>query len=216
MDDQDIAIALGRRADELAPDLDTDSAWERVARRGGARRRWRAAVTAVGTAAAAVVVVVVMITVAGGGRETVRAPATQVVVPTTAPSSPPAPTEALTTPTTVPSAPGPTSTPVMPATTLETTAGQTTSPPVATTAPPVIAPPASTSTYNANGGAITVRLTGSQIALASDPVPTSGWSGRIDDNGPDRVRVRFEMGDQRSEIRVDLVDGQLVPRITEG
>ena len=43
-----------------------------------------------------------------------------------------------------------------------------------------------------------------RVALVADPVPSGGFSVRIDDNGPDRVRVRFEKDDQRSEIRVDL------------
>ena len=66
------------------------------------------------------------------------------------------------------------------------------------------------------GGSITVRVADGQISLVGDRrTPTAGWSTRIDDNGPDRVRVRFELDDRRSEIRVDLIDGEPVERITE-
>ncbi len=61
-----------------------------------------------------------------------------------------------------------------------------------------------------------MRLAGGAIALAGDPSPRAGYSVRIDDNGPDRVRVRFESDAGRSEIRVDLQGGELVPEIIEG
>ena len=51
--------------------------------------------------------------------------------------------------------------------------------------------------------------------LATAPTPSPGFTPSVDDNGPDRVRVRFERDDQRTEIRVDLEDGRLVPRIDE-
>ena len=46
-------------------------------------------------------------------------------------------------------------------------------------------------------------------------MPAPGWSYRVDDDGPTRVRVRFERDGQRSEIRVDLEGGGLVPEIIE-
>ena len=64
--------------------------------------------------------------------------------------------------------------------------------------------PARSTTFDSSGGSITVRLAGGAIALAGDPSPSAGYSVRIDDNGPDRVRVRFESDAGRSEIRVDL------------
>ena len=60
-----------------------------------------------------------------------------------------------------------------------------------------------------------MRLADGRIVLAGDPVASDGWTVRIDDNGPTRVRVRFEAGSQRSEIRVDLEDGSLVPLISD-
>ncbi len=60
-----------------------------------------------------------------------------------------------------------------------------------------------------------VTSTGGAVALAVDPSPSSGWTYRIDDDGPTRVRVRFERDGQRSEIRVELRDGRLVPEIIE-
>ncbi len=229
MDDDDLAAALRGHADALTTDLDVDAAWRDVAHRARARRRWRSAATTLGVAAAAVAVIVGVVAVGGRDREVLRAPATQPTSPvstllpaTTGPSTvpsttaPPATAAPSTTvapsPTTpVPAVvPPPTTTP----TTVSTTVPRTDLPRVQIT---VVTPPSpSTSTYSANGGSITVRLAGGQLTLDGDPLPASGWSVRIDDNGPDRVRVRFEMGDQRSEIRVDLVDGQLVPRVTEG
>ena len=70
--------------------------------------------------------------------------------------------------------------------------------------------------YDSTGGSISVRMDGGVLAIDGEPRPTPGWSVRVDDDGPTRVRVRFERDDRRSEIRIDLVDGRLEPRITDG
>ncbi len=201
LDDSALSTMLRRRADDVAGPVDTDAAWRAVATRGRARRRWRYATTGLGAVAATIIAVVALVAVTRDGGEIVRTPATQPSEgsgPTTAPVPPTI--SATTTPAT-----GVTTT------TVPTTQAPTPPPAVTTTVP---APPL-TSTYPSTGGSITVRLADGQISLAADPVPTGGWTTRIDDNGPDRVRVRFELGNQRSEIRVDRVGGQLVPRITE-
>ena len=160
--------------------------------------------------------------VTGGDREVLRAPATQPVVDTVTPSTPPAPTTPTTsrahgakprTPvTTAPvTAAAPTLTTGAPVVTVPPAAPAVT--PAATTTDAVAAP--TTSTYTSIGGSITVRLADRRISLDGAPNATSGWSTRIDDDGPDRVRVRFELDDRRSEIRVDLEDGRLVQQIIE-
>ena len=45
--------------------------------------------------------------------------------------------------------------------------------------------------------------------------PPAGYSVEVEDDGPDRVRVRFESGERRSRITVELIDGALVPQIDE-
>ena len=53
------------------------------------------------------------------------------------------------------------------------------------------------------------------ISLLGEPQPAAGYSVEVEDNGPDRVRVRFESGERRSRITVELIDGALVPQIDE-
>jgi hypothetical protein len=198
--DDELARALQRRADELTGHVDLDGALVSVQQRGRVRRRRRTIMTSAGAAAAAIVLVVGLVAVLPDDRELLRAPATE-------PTVPPAPTTARPATTT-----RVTETPVPPTvSTLPPTAS------VATTTVPAPSVPAPTvRTFESSGGSIRVRHAADRIALDGDPVPGAGWSARVDDDGPARVRVRFERGGDRSEIRVDLVDGQLVPRITEG
>ena len=56
---------------------------------------------------------------------------------------------------------------------------------------------------------------GTTIRLLGEPEPSGGYSVEVEDDGPDRVRVRFESGERRSRITVELIDGTLVPRIDE-
>jgi hypothetical protein len=89
----------------------------------------------------------------------------------------------------------------------------TTAAPTTATGPAV--PEDVLSSYEGIGGSITVRLSGGTVTLASAPTPSPGFTVRVDDDGPDRVRVRFERDDERTEIRVELEDGRLVPTIEE-
>ena len=70
-----------------------------------------------------------------------------------------------------------------------------------------------TEIYDSAGGSITVRAADGQIALVGEAAPAAGFTAHVYDNGPDRVRVRFESATTESEIRVDLIDGRLVPTI---
>ncbi len=217
LEDDEIGAALRHHAGEISGPLDVVVALSEVLARSRSRRRWRKVVITAGTTAAAVVTGALGLVVLGPDqRDVLRGPATQ-PGPQTAPPSVTATFDPLpattgsvnvgsTTPATSPVGPSASSAPAPPA------SAPTAAPslqPADTAAGPV------TARYSSVGGSIVVRVTNRQIALDSDPVPVSGWSARIDDNGPTRVRVRFEAGERRSEIRVDLVDGVLAPRIIE-
>ena len=191
--DDELGSALRRRADELTGPLDVDTALTAVVDRGRARRRWRTVATTLTAAAAAIAVVVGIATLGRDDGGVVRPAAT-----------PPTPSASAVAPTTVP------------ATTATVTAVDTAPSPTVptTTAPPTSAAPTITP-FTSVGGSIEVRLADGRIDLAGDPVASDGWTVRIDDNGPTRVRVRFEDGSRRSEIRVDLEGGSLVPRISD-
>jgi hypothetical protein len=219
LDDAELAAALRDRADALTVDvLDTDAAFGAVTQRARARRFRRSAATGALAAAAAAVGVLVVTSVAGD-EQVVRTPATSPTVPATVTTALPESTRVETTiaSTTVPPV-APTI--VAPNPSVATTAASQSPPPTepaTTPAPPSAPPPTSTvTTYDSSGGSIDVRLAGGAIALARDPSPRAGYSVRIDDNGPGRVRVRFEGAAGRSEIRVDLQGGELVPDIIEG
>ena len=66
--------------------------------------------------------------------------------------------------------------------------------------------------YNSTGGTITVIWDGSTLALG--PVePAAGYAAEVEDEEPDRVRVRFRGGDDpRIDCRVE--NGRLVVEIT--
>ena len=61
-----------------------------------------------------------------------------------------------------------------------------------------------------------MRLAGGAIALAGDPSPRAGYSVRIDDNGPDRVGVRFESDTDARRSASTSRTARLVPEIIEG
>ena len=142
-------------------------------------------------------------------------PDQQLTVTTTSASTSPGPT------TTAPSAIPPTGTvsstaapstsaPAAPGTTV---AGPPTSPPTTpttATTPTTVAPaPESiTQTYSSAGGSITVRWDGAALSLL-DVTPSAGFVHDVEDQRPDRIRVRFEGdGDFRIEIRIE--DGEIV------
>jgi hypothetical protein len=199
--DPDLAELLGRYADDLTGRVDVEAALEVVQRRARSRRRWRVATSTLTAAAAAVVLVAGTATLVDDDQVTVRSPdATGVAA---------APSVASTAGPTVPTD---TTTPATVATTPPT------APPTSLPASPGVAPttqPATTTTFAAIGGSIVVRLAGEAVALDREPSPAPGWTVRIDDAGPTRVRVRFERDGQRSEIRVEVRDGELVPQVVE-
>ena len=210
LDDQDLRAALQRRADALTGPIDTEGALWAVRSRARRRGRGRTVAATVAALAAASVAFVVVGSVVRDERTTLRTPASPGDVRATAPTvattdpvvatvPPPAPTPP---PSVVPPA-----APAAPAAPAPTTAR----PPDPTTSP---APPA-TRTFSSRGGSIVVRHEAGTIVLVGNPSPSSGWTYRIDDSGPIRVRVRFEAGDARSEIRIDLEGGELVPTIVE-
>jgi hypothetical protein len=218
MDDDDaLGTVLRQHAERLTEGLtDPTAVADVIARRARARRhRWTAATAGLATAAA--VAGVLVVASATGDQATVRTPAVSPTLgPTIAPSTVPATTP---TPTTPPAPTTATPATIAPATIAPTTvpASTATLPASTATLAPVSVPPSTvtTATYQGVGGSIRVRLTGGTVMLAADPSPVPGYTTRIDDNGPARVRVRFERDDERTEIRVDVEDGRLVPTIDE-
>jgi hypothetical protein len=216
LDDRDLSLILRRQADELTGPIDTDIALHAVQQRIRNRRRWRAVTSTIAATAAVTVTIVAAGVALDADRTTLRTPTAPTDVPVTIPAPP-----ATTANTATPVAPSATVTTV-PATSTTAPLTQTAPAPTQSTPTPTItamappAPPASsTSTFSSIGGSIVVRIDAGAIALDGPPSPSSGWSYRVEDNGPDRVRVRFERDGGRSEIRVDLEGGQLIPQITE-
>jgi hypothetical protein len=187
-DDRQLAAALRRRAEALDVG-DLGAAATTVRRRAGRQRKVRigASVLSVAVLGAAGVVAFRSI---DSGQDVVRTPATEPPVVTTLPPAPTVPTTTVPT-TTVPTAPSVT---------------------VVTTVPPTSAQPGE---YHSLGGSITVQQLGDTIQLLGEPEPADGYSVEVEDDGPDRVRVRFERGELRSRITVELVDGAPVPQIEE-
>ena len=94
-----------------------------------------------------------------------------------------------------------------------TTPGPTTSvtTPPASTNPPATDPPAPvTQTFTSGGGSITVRLQNGSLSLVGNPAPAAGYSYDVSKNGGTRVEVRFDNGTDTIDIRVDLVNGEMV------
>jgi hypothetical protein len=194
LDDGELGAALRHRADELTAPIDLDAAFGDTIERVRSRRRRRVVATTLVAAAAVVAVLVVGIATVGRDDAVVRSPA-------------------ATSPGPGPTTPVPTAASTTIASTAATTPASTSASAPVTSVPPTAAP--GVTAFSSNGGSIEVRLADGQISLAADPVPVSGWSVRVDEDGPDRVRVRFENGSQRSEIRVELVGGTLEHRIIE-
>jgi hypothetical protein len=59
-----------------------------------------------------------------------------------------------------------------------------------------------------------VRLAGGQVSLQSQSA-TTGFTPEVHDNGPTRVEVRFRSADHETVVRVDVVNGQMVPKVDE-
>lgn len=81
------------------------------------------------------------------------------------------------------------------------------------TNPPATNPPAPVDkTFSSAGGSITVRMQNGSLSLVGNPSPASGYSYEIRKNGGARVEVRFDNGSGTVDIRVDLINGQMVQR----
>jgi hypothetical protein len=200
-EDSELSAALRERAARTRPPLDVGQAFDSVRHRARRRRIRNGVATGIG-GAAAVVAIAVGVGALSSDRDVVRTPSTAppetgAVVPS--PTSEPATTVDSTATTYARS----TTTTTTPRTT--TTTGRTTT--TGPTAAPIVR------TYESVGGSITVRATDGRIALVDDPASAEGFTAHVYDNGPDRVRVRFESDTDEAEIRVDLVDGRLVPTI---
>jgi hypothetical protein len=213
LEDPEVTALLRHHAERLTGPIDVDGALWNVQHRARARRRWRAVGSALTAAAAAAAIVFgASVLIGDDDRPTVRTPAAQPAAPSTAPATTPDSTDPSTSP---PTTVGPTTT--TPPSTDSTTSSSTSTPATPATEPqatPTV-PSTTKSTFTSAGGSIVVAVANGAVSLAEDPTPSTGWSYRIDDNGPSRVRVRFEQADERSEIRVDLQGGELVPEITE-
>jgi len=71
-------------------------------------------------------------------------------------------------------------------------------------------------TYTAPGGAIVVQFSHGSLRLI-DVRPVHGYTARIDDRGPDRVRVRFLLGGaEKSRIEIDIKNGRPVRVYSHG
>lgn len=79
---------------------------------------------------------------------------------------------------------------------------------------PTTTPVSSDTPYSSAGGSIVVHRSGSTISLGSS-TPATGYTQEVHDNGPTRVEVRFNNGQTEWRIRVDLVNGELEPEITQ-
>ena len=79
-----------------------------------------------------------------------------------------------------------------------------------TTAP---APPV-TEVFSGQGGTVTVRLQNGILKLVSFDA-ADGFSTEVEHTDYDRVEVRFESDTHRTNIRVDLENGAMVPTIEE-
>jgi hypothetical protein len=179
----------GGASSDADPDVVLDAMRPQLQR---ARTRRRAAIaSAVGGIAAIMVVLVLVLAGGSGSDSSVRTPpASQGPVTT----GPPTPTTAPTTPT------GPADT--VPETVPTTTNGAPSSPADQETS------------YSSDGGSIVVTFAGGEVSLSSSS-PAAGYTAEVHDNGPARVEVRFSNGQTEWRIRVDVVDGQLVPEVTQ-
>ncbi len=200
-EDSELSAALRERAARTRPPLDVGQAFESVRHRAR-RRRIRNGIAAGVGGVAAVAAIAIGVGAVTSDRDTVRTPATatpetRAVVPP--PTMAPATTDDDATSTTYTHSTTTTTTPRTTTTTDHATT--TTTGPAAT---PV------TRTYESVGGSITVRLADGRIALVGEAAPAAGFTAHVYDNGPDRVRVRFESDTDEAEIRVDLIDGRMV------
>jgi hypothetical protein len=190
------------------PDAVLDAMRPQLAR---ARSRRRASfASAIAGAAVVVVILAFVLGGGGGGSSSVHTPPAHDGPVNTVP---PAPTTAGV---------GGSATPdTLPGDESEEAAGVTI-PSVPDATPPTEPDPATTAPstsifqawYTSDGGSITVDLVDGRVSLTSSS-PAAGFTDEVHDNGPSRVEVRFSNGQTEWRIRVDVVNGQLVPEITQ-
>jgi hypothetical protein len=95
-----------------------------------------------------------------------------------------------------------------------TTPTANTEPPAPEPSTPTAATPERTESFSSDGGTITVQQRNGQVSLLSASA-TAGFATEVHDNGPTRVEVRFTNGNTEWRIRVDLVDDNLVPEVSQ-
>jgi hypothetical protein len=221
-DDDAIDAELRRRFDAAAtaaaasPSTDDADAVLETMRPRLRRAQVRHRTIMAGAAVAAVIAAVaVFFSVSGPGDRSVRTPpATHSTVPQPSPAvtttRPAVPTTTLDDHGTDSGASGNTGTAATsPAEDSGGSSGRPSSP--STPAPPTASGDHS---YTSAGGSVTVTAANGTIALASS-TPAAGFTQEVHDNGPTRVEVRFNDGQTEWRVRVDLVNGQLVPDITQ-
>lgn len=71
-----------------------------------------------------------------------------------------------------------------------------------------------TQTFNGIGGSITVHLENGHLTLVSSQ-PTAGFHAEVKKKSGSHIEVRFESDHHRTEARVDLHDGTMVPDFSE-
>lgn len=84
----------------------------------------------------------------------------------------------------------------------------------ASTSPTTTPPAPVTQTFSGVGGSVTVRMQNGTLTLVSSS-PAAGFAADVRKASGDRVEVRFESSAHRTEIRIDLVGGSMVPDIRE-
>jgi hypothetical protein len=203
---------LRRRFDAGAPSgADPDAVLDAMRPRLQRARSRRRASFASAIAGVAVLVVVLAFVLGGnGGDSSVRVPPATKGPVTTAPTAPTtAPVGGAATPDSLPA-------PVDDHGSDDTTAVPDATPP--TEPPPVTTAPTETSifqaSYTSDGGSITVDFVDGRVSLTSSS-PAAAYGDEVHDNGPSRVEVRFNNGQTEWRIRVDVVNGQLVPEVSQ-
>jgi hypothetical protein len=71
-----------------------------------------------------------------------------------------------------------------------------------------------TQTFRSVGGSVTVKLENGALSIVSTQA-AAGYSEERHDTGPDRVEVRFTNDTGEWRVRVDLVNGAMVPEISQ-
>jgi hypothetical protein len=226
-DDSNLSSEIGRLAGDSP---EAGAAYAAVTTRVRRARRRRAAAWS-GGAMAAVAVIAVAASFGGGESRLENVPATQpdVVVEDSTDWSVPSSTETSLLPASVSTTSAPdtsatvvppaATTPLVPSTSSPSSPPSTSAPrpPATSTAPLPTQPPSTqppsppvTQSFSCVGGSATVRLQNGVLAIVGT-VPNSGWLvAEIGGEGSE-VEVRFEQGSVESRLKVDLVNGSMVP-----